>query len=428
MKTQNLAAAALAGALAMTSALHAEAAGGDDLTIAGKNADLFWLAWPQPGAPAETQSIIFASLVNTPLPDSPSLVRVTRLGDLYASADSHEEKTTSLPKPLDDGWHFTLVVPGFLPTFTGTVGVNDRNGDVNMGADKLLENLDTVIPLRAEVSKGRLGLMGDFLSVNLSSDLQPGGLVQQINVNFDQTIAELAVRWRLIEKPRGWLDVYAGVRYVNVYQCYKIQPDAQQIGAASTALVNAVGDRLRTALSEADLRDLIRQRLPGWLEGIGGQTGLPTAAIPQPDSGRIQDFIQGIIDAKKQELADAIKQGLQARVDAIKQALSQSIASRLESTLNQSFSRVDDWCDPFIGLRGRLNLSRSWYFSTKGDFGGLGVGSQEAWQVEAALGWQISRNLFVEAGYRGLGMNYNSNGFKYDVIEYGPQVTIGFRF
>jgi hypothetical protein len=89
---------------------------------------------------------------------------------------------------------------------------------------------------------------------------------------------------------------------------------------------------------------------------------------------------------------------------------------------------VDDWWDPFIGLRGRLYLSRSWDLAEKCDIGGFGVGSELAWQAEAAVGYQINRHIFAEAGYRALGMNYKDNGLTYDVIALGAQVTIGVSF
>ena len=343
-------------------------------------------------------------------------------------AGDNDEKTIGPLKLLDDGWHFTLAVPALLPSFSGEVGVNGHNSHIDVPADKVIQNLDMAAFFRGEVSNGRFGIMADFITMSLSTRIEPDGLVKTLGVHFDEIIGEPALRWRLLEGARGWLDVYAGVRYVNIYQSADVQPNAQRIEATSTALVNAVGDRLRTALSESGLRDLIAQDVGGQLTALGGATTLPAAPIAGSLPGVIRDQIQAIIDARKAELAEAIRQGAQQRINAIKSDLSQSIARTIESGLDKSVSRVDDWWDPIIGMRGRFNLSRAWYLTGRTDIGGFSVGSQLAWQVEAALGYQITRNFFVEAGYRALSMNYQGNGFTYDVIAQGAEVTIGVSF
>ncbi len=83
--------------------------------------------------------------------------------------------------------------------------------------------------------------MADFISMNLSGSLETDTLVKTMDVHFDEIIIEPALRWRVIEKPRGWLDVYAGARYVNIYQSLRLHPDKQRIEEASTALVDRGG-------------------------------------------------------------------------------------------------------------------------------------------------------------------------------------------
>jgi hypothetical protein len=44
------------------------------------------------------------------------------------------------------------------------------------------------------------------------------------------------------------------------------------------------------------------------------------------------------------------------------------------------------------------------------------------------VGCQISRNSFVEIGYRYLLVNYQQNDFTFNVTEQGAQVTVGVNF
>ena len=64
----------------------------------------------------------------------------------------------------------------------------------------------------------------------------------------------------------------------------------------------------------------------------------------------------------------------------------------------------------------------------RGDVGGFGVGSDLTWQVEGSLGLQVTKNIWAEAGYRALGVDYEADGLIYDTITHGAQVTLGLSF
>lgn len=346
-----------------------------------------------------------------------------------AFAGENDKKIVTPPTPLDDGWHFSLALPGWAPGIYGEVGINGLLADVSVPADKVVRSADMVGSLRAEVSKGRFGLMGDFLYLTLSDGVGSNTIVKKVDLQIDFTVGELAGRWRLIDHPRGSLDVYAGIRYVNLYQALAIQPDSEKIQESSTALVDTVSDRLRTALSQSGLRDLIEKRLTDGLAGLGDQRpSLPQGPIGGNLPPEIRDQIQQVINERKAELSAALRAGVQKRVDEIKKELSRKIAKTVETKLDTRVSRVDDWWDPFIGLRGRLNLSETWYFTAKGDIGGFGVGSDFAWQAEGALGCQVTRNFFVELGYRALSMDYEDDGLLFDAVAHGAQLTLGVAF
>jgi hypothetical protein len=104
------------------------------------------------------------------------------------------------------------------------------------------------------------------------------------------------------------------------------------------------------------------------------------------------------------------------------------LANVLEKELNRSFSKGNDWWDPYIGLRGRYNFSSAIYFIGRVDIGGFGVGSDLMWQAEAALGIQLTRSIYAELGYRALSFDYDHDGLTYDTITHGVQLTTGIEF
>lgn len=85
------------------------------------------------------------------------------------------------------------------------------------------------------------------------------------------------------------------------------------------------------------------------------------------------------------------------------------------------------WVDPMVGIKGRVNLNPSWYLTGWGMVGG-GTGADIDWDVLGGVGYQWTNRLSVVAGYRALGVNYDSDGFIYDVVQQGPVFGTVFNF
>jgi len=90
------------------------------------------------------------------------------------------------------------------------------------------------------------------------------------------------------------------------------------------------------------------------------------------------------------------------------------------------------WVDPFVGAQLNVPMSDHWWFDLHGDVGGFGVGSKNAWQAYADVGYRASDLVSVYVGYRALDMDYESGSgstlFKYDVLTSGPQLGVAFHF
>jgi len=318
--------------------------------------------------------------------------------------------------PPPESWQFKLSMPGWIPWMQGDVGLRGVNSFINLGPNDIIPKLDMVTDLRAEARKGRFSVFGEYLYMSLSDGIGTDTVVKKLDYRFDQTMAELSVAWRLIESPHGYLDVFGGVRYMNIYQRLTVQTNDAQINNLSEQLVNAASDQVKARLREA-------------LSVLNESSGtLPDAPIGSEKNGQIIDQIQKIIAVQQPLLNAAIKAHAQAKIAAIKAQLESRIARELHSKLDTTVSRTDDWWDPYIGLRGRYNLGTAWYLTASGDIGGFSVGSRLSWEAETALGCQLSRNVYAELAFRALGENYESNGLLMDTITYGPQVSLGVNF
>jgi hypothetical protein len=90
------------------------------------------------------------------------------------------------------------------------------------------------------------------------------------------------------------------------------------------------------------------------------------------------------------------------------------------------------WVDPVIGGRARLIDNTKWRLSLTGDVGGFGIASDFTWQVYPVLLYHTSEAIDLAVGYRALGIDYETGSgndkFVYDVITFGPEIGLGFRF
>ena len=86
----------------------------------------------------------------------------------------------------------------------------------------------------------------------------------------------------------------------------------------------------------------------------------------------------------------------------------------------------DTWVDAMVGFKGRINMTPEWYLSGWAMAGG---GSSDfMWDLWGGVGYQFTDQFAAVAGYRGLGVDYENDGFVFDAIQHGPLLGAVFRF
>ena len=86
------------------------------------------------------------------------------------------------------------------------------------------------------------------------------------------------------------------------------------------------------------------------------------------------------------------------------------------------------WVDPLIGLAGSFDLGSGFGLHAEADVGGFGVGADIDWQVEATLEYKVHDSFTLQAGYRYLAVDYDDDGFVWDVSMQGPVIGAKFQF
>jgi len=95
----------------------------------------------------------------------------------------------------------------------------------------------------------------------------------------------------------------------------------------------------------------------------------------------------------------------------------------------RSISNKEDWADPLVGLKGLTPIGES-KFLVSGFFviGGFGLGSDFMWDANINLGYQWTKRFSTTLGYRYLDVDYDDDGFLYDVAQSGLTLGLSWRF
>lgn len=86
----------------------------------------------------------------------------------------------------------------------------------------------------------------------------------------------------------------------------------------------------------------------------------------------------------------------------------------------------DQWVDALAGVRGRYMLNDKFHLA---GWGLVGAGQADLdWEVAVVIGYEFSDRFAAMAGYRALGVDYEEDGFEFDVAQQGPLLGAVFRF
>lgn len=94
----------------------------------------------------------------------------------------------------------------------------------------------------------------------------------------------------------------------------------------------------------------------------------------------------------------------------------------------ETLDRSEDWVDPLVGMRLVQSVSDPLDFVLLADIGGFGASSDLTWSVLPALSYQFSEQVAGKFGYRFMGVDYEDDGFVYDVDYTGLFLGAGIEF
>lgn len=92
----------------------------------------------------------------------------------------------------------------------------------------------------------------------------------------------------------------------------------------------------------------------------------------------------------------------------------------LGTLAGRTLSHTESWVDPLLGIKGRTMIGDTKFYAAGGvAIGGFGVGSDLFYDVNANIGYKWSDTIGTSVGYRLFDLDYEKDGFVYDVRQQG---------
>jgi hypothetical protein len=363
-----------------------------------------------------------------------------------------------VPGKNPEDWTFVLKPYVWALGLDGNVGAKGLpSSHVNYSSLTVIRHLQWGIFMQGEIRKGRWGMLADgyYAALTGSADLD-NRIYDSANLGLQQSIVSLALAYRIIDDRRGFLDLYAGVRYNFLGLQFDASLNDSRINEIGTNTANAIGNRIDARLDTA-LAAILAQAEQTAATAAGPAANAVLGSVRPRDLEKLilrdrdlrklvrddvivrsltgtdvrkalGSYIRASAAARASRARGLIDPSLEAAAAAEKKKLGKAISNKIEDATPTYAAGDQYWFDPIIGLRGQVNFTRWLYLAAQGDVGGFGAGSQIAWNVQAAFGINFSRNVFAELGYRYMYVDYENNGFLYNMNSYGLYSSVGFKF
>lgn len=374
------------------------------------------------------------------------------------------------PAAAASPWTFEASLYGWLVGIDGTTGVGPLTSTVDASFSDLFDFLNMAAAARFEARNGRWGIIADGFYADLEgSGNPPYPIYDHVDIDMKEFLGELSVAYRVYESPRGFVDVYAGIRYNSLEMDFSgvldnaglqaisdnasgrivagIQKRADAIAQPEVAAYKAAAAAERAAIESALTADIeaeadgrVKRDLEKQLLEIRRRGGLDAREIASAEitlavtkqraalaasTARLKVAqLRASVDATAQAEVRAAKADVQEAEKKLAAAINKQLVSRIPTDV----SAKEDWVDPIVGVRAQWNINEKWFLAAKSDIGGFSVGSDFAWTLQATVGYNFNERYSLELGYRYLHTDYTNNAFTYDIANGGIYTSLNIKF
>src|SRR5262252_6141227 len=132
------------------------------------------------------------------------------------------------PAKTTEPWIITVGAPGWLASVSGISGFHSKNANISVDVAQILRHLNVIYTSEVEVRRGRYGALLNLYYVNGQAGQATPGLVSKMDLGLQELAGGFFASYRVIEGPRGWLDLLAGFNYTYLGEQLGLQATTWQ--------------------------------------------------------------------------------------------------------------------------------------------------------------------------------------------------------
>ncbi len=331
-------------------------------------------------------------------------------------ADPLSPKSVILEEPpARDGWAAELGLTFWTVNLDGLVGAGGFVAPVDVSFGDILDSLDFAIMGTADIRKrdSRFGFLFEGSYLKLGPDIAdvPLPFFSIDHIQIEQVMASAAVYYRLAEWDRGYLDAFAGARYMYLSTDLEFSANSSAIASRSRSISSAVTDELtsRAAAAVARARPIVISEL----QSAARRRIVAGVIDGSIDPGKINPATIALARAIAAEQAAAVGSAARKKASKAVARLERKLARELEKKITDaipdSAGGSADWVDPFVGMRVRHFITDRVYLAALADVGGFGAGSELTWNAGGGVGVEVGENFALEFFYRYMSVDYDDD-------------------
>jgi hypothetical protein len=108
--------------------------------------------------------------------------------------------------------------------------------------------------------------------------------------------------------------------------------------------------------------------------------------------------------------------------------VSNDLSLALDGGGSRSFEEDFSWFDPLVGARAFYSITDRLSVMGQADIGGFGAGSELTWSVLGTFNYIFNDHWSASVGYKHLSVDYDHDGYVFDVDMSGPVIGVTYRF
>src|SRR5262245_61201230 len=187
----------------------------------------------------------------------------------------------------EESWENRFAIYGYFPDIGGqTSFAAPGGGEFEIANSDLIRNTDIALMTSVEAQKGRIGIFGDLIYMNVGDELAgatslgkgavplPPGITADAALDIEAAVLSVGANFRIVDTERTWFDAFAGVRALGAESTLDATLNSPMgpVAAASSSVDENSVDAFVGVKGKVSFGDAGRWFLPYYVDAGAGDS------------------------------------------------------------------------------------------------------------------------------------------------------------